>query len=248
MWCVDEECMSPNTADVYVSRIRAAFENVFNGDYSLFELLAQAFRGYLRQPEICLKNLETASGHLEELIILMSMLPPTEFFESKGMSCPAKTLSEWVSAFSAYHRYYEWRIDKLRVELGIIPRLPDNRKERMIPLKKEFSDYLRAQCHYAPASVWRNVGCLSKLKYFFLDFLADDILEIVSEENEDWASIKEIFASVFQLIDLEIEMIEQNLPERFSVVLSVDEIKRGKDTLRKYRDFIKFRIMNGIDR
>lgn len=34
MWCVDEECMSSGSADVYVSHIRVAFENVFNGNYS----------------------------------------------------------------------------------------------------------------------------------------------------------------------------------------------------------------------
>lgn len=118
MWCVDEEGMSEQSAYVYVSRIRTAFEIVFNGDYSIFELLAQAFRGYLRQPEICLKNLEMVSAHLKHLIELMSQLPPTEFFENKGLSYTSKNLSEWVSAFFAYHRYYEWRIDKLRVELG----------------------------------------------------------------------------------------------------------------------------------
>ena len=244
MWCVETEGMSERSAQVYVSRIRTAFELVFNGDYSLFRLLAQAFRGYCTHPEICLKNLEKASDYLENLIVLMAQLPPKEFFESKGLNYKEKTLSEWCSAFSTYHRYYNYRIDKLRLDLGIISQLPDTRHERIFPLKKEFSEYLKQECRYAPASVWSDVTYLSRLKYFFLDFIADDAFDVISEDDDDWESICTIFNSLFKLIDLELEMISKDLPDHFSVVLSVDDIKRGKSALRKYHDFIRYRIKN----
>lgn len=252
MWCVDEECMTPKTADVYVSRIRTAFEIVFNGDYSIFELLAQAFRGYLRQPEICLENLEIVSCHLKHLIDLMGMLPPTEFFESKELNYPAKTLADWVSAFSAYHRYYEWRIDKLRVELGRPTEIAESPKDLILPLKKEFSDYLRKECHYSPASAWSHVLYLTKIKNLFINFLIvdmdelnelnKDIFNVVAEEDEDWESISSTLKDLIETVDIEIEMVEADLPDKKSVALSLDDLKRGKQALGKYYDFLKFRF------
>lgn len=251
MWCVDEECMSPKTAEVYVSRIRAAFENVFNGDYGIFELLAQAFCGSLRQPEICLKNLEMVSNHLEELVFLMDMLPPEEFFESKGLNCPAKTLSDWVSAFSTYHRYYEWRIDKLRVEFGY-PKTVVTKKELMLPLRKEYSEYLKKECHYKPSSVWSHVLYLTKLKNLYFSSLFDevdesdeldkDVFEIIAEEDEDWESISSILTDMIDTVDIEIEMVEADLPDKKSVALTADDLKRGQQALRKYYAFLKDRF------
>lgn len=248
MWCVDEEGMPEQSAIVYVSRIRAAFEHVFNSEYSIFELLAQAFRGYLRQPEICLKNLETVSNYLKDLIDLMAQLPAEEFFEDKKLNYKPKTIKEWVSAFYTYHRYYEYRIDKLRVELGIPVKSPDSRKDRMIPLKKEFSSYLKHECRYTPRSIWSDISYLTKLKYFMLDFIVDDdIFDVVSEEDSDWESIKPIFQYSIRLVELEIKMIDKKLPDHFSVNLSVKDLKRGKKALEKYRDFIKYRIKDNLN-
>ena len=247
MWCVDEEGMSEQSAYIYVSRIRKAFEVVFNGENHLFEILSQAFQGYIRCPEICLKNLEMASGYLKDLIDLMAQLPEQEYFEFKKVDYKPKMLKEWVSAFHAYHRYYEYRIDKLRVDLGIPPNSPDSRKVREIPLKKEFSVYLKQECRYNPNSVWAHISYLTKLKYFMLDFVVDDdIFEVVSEEDTDWDSIKSIFQESLGLVDLEIKMIDKNLPDHFSVNLSVEDLKRGKNALEKYRDFIKYRIKNNL--
>lgn len=246
MWCIDEEGMSEKTAFVYVSRIRTAFEIVFKGDYSIFELLAQAFRGYLRQPEICLKNLEMASNHLEELIILMSMLPPEEFFESKGLDYSSKTISDWVSAFSAYHRYYEWRIDKLRVELGHPSEIVASKKSLMLPLRKEFSEYLRKECHYAPASVWSHVTFLTKLKNLFFCFIFDeldrDVFDLLTDEDNDWESISSLLEDMEELTGLEIENIAESIPDKKSIDLSVDDLKRGKQALGMYYDFLKYRF------
>ena len=243
MWCVDEEGMSEQSAYVYVSRIRTAFEIVFNGDYSIFELLAQAFRGYLRHPEICLKNLEMVSAHLKHLIELMSQLPPTEFFENKGLSYTSKNLSEWVSAFFAYHRYYEWRIYKLRVELGHPTEIVATKKELMLPLKKDFSEYLRKECHYAPASVWAHVTFLTKLKNLFFCFLFDeDVFDVIAEDNDDWESTSSMLRDMIELVDIEIELVENDLPDKRSVALSVADLKRGQQALCKYYDFLKYRV------
>lgn len=246
MWCVDEEGMSEESASVYVSRIRTAFEIVFNGAYSIFDLLAQAFRGYLRHPEICLKNLEMASGYLRNLIGLMSQLPPSEFFESKGLNYSSKTLSEWVSAFSTYHRYYEWRIDKLRVKLGHPTEIVATRKDLMLPLKKEFSEYLRKECHYAPTTVWSHVTYLTKLKNLFFCFLLDeldeDVFDVIAEDSEDWDSTSSILTDMIEFVDIEIEMIEEDLPDKKSVALSVADLKRAQQALRKYYDFLKYRF------
>ncbi len=247
MWCVDEEDMTEQSADVYVSRIRTAFEVVFNGEYRIFEILSQAFQGYIRQPEICLKNLEMASGYLKGLIDLMDQLPEQEYFEYKKLDYKPKTLKDWVSAFYAYYRYYEYRIDKLRVKLGISIKSPDSRKHRKIPLKKEFSTYLKRECRYTPDSVWSHISYLTKLKYFMLDLIVDDdIFEVVSDEDKDWESIKSIFQDSIRLVELEIKMNEKNLPDHFSVNLSVKDLKRGKNALEKYRDFIKYRIKNNL--
>lgn len=243
MWCVDEEGLSEQSAYIYVSRIRTAFEIVFNGDYSIFELLAQAFRGYLRQPEICLKNLEMVSAHLEYLIKLMSQLPPTEFFEKKGLSYTSKNLSEWVSAFFAYHRYYEWRIDKLRVELGHPTEIVATKKELTLPLKKDFSEYLRKECHYAPASVWAHVTFLTKLKNLFFCFLLDeDVFDVIAEDDDDWESTSSMLRDMIELVDIEIELVENDLPDKRSVALSVADLKRGQQALCKYYDFLKYRV------
>ena len=247
MWCVDEEGMTERSADVYVSRIRKAFEVVFNGEYQVFEILSQAFQGYIRHPEICLKNLEMASRYLKELIDLMARLPEQEYFEFNKVDYKPKTLKEWVSAFNTYHRYYEYRIDKLRVKLGLPPNSPDSRKNRAIPLKKEFSIYLKQECRYDPKSVWSHISYLTKLKYFMLDFIVDDdLFEVVSDEDTDWDSIKSIFQDSLRLVELEIKMIDKNLPDHFSVNLSVNDLKRGKNALEKYRDFIKYRIKNNL--
>lgn len=247
MWCVEEEGMSEQSANVYVCRIRKAFEVVFDGEYRIFEILSQAFQGYIRHPEICLKNLEMASGYLKDLIDLMAKLPAQEYFEFKKLAYKPKTLKEWVSAFSTYHRYYEYRIDKLRINLGIPAKSPDSKKDRMIPLKKEFSTYLKQECRYNPDSVWSHVSYLTKLKYFMLDFIVDDdIFEVVLEEDIDWESIKPIFQDSIRLVELEIKMIDKNLPDHFSVNLSVKDLKRGKIALEKYRDFIKYRIKNNF--
>lgn len=249
MWCVDEECMSPKTADVYVSHIRKAFETVFNSNYSIFEILAQAFRGYIHHPEICLKNLEKASDYLGELIILMSLLPPTEFFENRGLKGSDKTLADWVRAFSAYHRYYEWRIDKLRVELGHPTEISVSKKDLMLPLKKEFSEYLKKECHYSSASVWSHVSYLTKIKNLFLSPLIDDmdeldeldkdIFDVIAEEESDWESISSILKDLIDTVDIEIEMVELNLPDKKSFALTVNDLKRGKHALCKYYDFLK---------
>lgn len=247
MWCVDEEGMSEQSAYVYVSCIRKAFEVVFNGEYRIFEILSQAFQGYLRHPEICLKNVELASAYLKDLIDLMAQLPAQEYFKFKKLDYKPKTLKEWVSAFYTYHRYYEYRIDKLRVNLGIPTKSPDSRKDRKIPLKNEFSTYLKQECRYNPASVWSDISYLTKLKYFMLDFIVDeDIFEVVSEEDTDWESIKSIFQDSIRLVELEIKMIDKNLPNHFSVNLSVKDLKRGKNALEKYSDFIKYRIKNTL--
>lgn len=80
-----------------------------------------------------------------------------------------------------------------------------------------------------------------------LDFVVDDdIFEVVSEEDTDWDSIKSIFQESLGLVDLEIKMIDKNLPDHFSVNLSVEDLKRGKNALEKYRDFIKYRIKNNL--
>lgn len=246
MWCVDEEGMSEPSACIYVSRIRKAFEVVFNGDYSIFELLAQAFRGYLRQPEICLQNLEMVSNHLGELISLMSILPAEEFFGSKGLNYAPKTLSEWVSAFSAYHRYYEWRIDKLRLELGRPSQIAASPKDMILPLKKEFSEYLRKECRYAPASVWSHVTFLTKLKNLFFYFifyeLDRDIFDLLTDEDNEWESISLLLKDMDELIDMEIENVENGIPNQKTVALSIEELKRGKKSLGKYKDFLKYRF------
>lgn len=243
MWCVDEEGMSEQSAYIYVSRIRTAFEIVFNGNYSIFELLAQAFRGYLRQPEICLKNLEMVSAHLKHLIELMSQLPPTEFFESHGLNYTSKNLSEWVSAFFAYHRYYEWRIDKLRVELGHPTEIVATKKELMLPLKKDFSEYLRKECHYAPASVWAHMTFLMKLKNLFFCFLFDeDVFDVITEDDEDWESTSAMLTDMIELVDIEIAMVKGDHPDKSSIALSVADLKRGQQALRKYYDFLKYRF------
>ncbi len=247
MWCVDEEGMSEQSAYIYVSRIRKAFEVVFNGENHLFEILSQAFQGYIRCPEICLKNLEMASGYLKDLIDLMAQIPAQEYFEFKKLDYKPKTLKEWVSAFYTYHRYYEYRIDKLRIKLGIPTKSPDSRKDRKIPLKNEFSTYLKQECRYTPDSVWSHISYLTKLKYFMLDFIVDDdIFEVVSDEDKDWESIKSIFHDSIRLVELEIKMIDKNLPDHFSVNLSVKDLKRGKNALEKYQDFIKYRIKNNL--
>lgn len=248
MWCVDEENMSEQSARIYVSRIRSAFEIVFKGDYSIFELLAQAFRGYSTHPEICLKNLEMVSGYLGKLIELMSLLPADEFFESRGLKYTSKTISEWASAFSTYHRYYEWRIDKLRLKLGLPPESCDSRRDRMIPLKKEYCAYLKNECRYAPASVWSHVTYLTKLKYFFLDYLfEDDVFDILLADNDDMNSALPIFVDLIGLVDLEIEMAEKDIADRKSITLSVSDLKRGKKALCKYHDFIRDRIKASQD-
>lgn len=246
MWCVDEEGMPEQTSTVYVSRIRAAFEHVFNSEYSIFEILAQAFRGYLRQPEISLRNLGIASGYLKNLIKLMAQFPAEEFFESKGLNYSSKTLSEWVSAFSAYHRYYEWRIDKLRLELGSPSQIAASPKDMMLPLKKEFSEYLRKECLYAPASVWSHVTFLTKLKnlffYFIFDELDRDIFDLLADEDNEWESISTLLKEMDELIDMEIENVENGIPNQMTVALSIEELKRGKKSLGKYKDFLKYRF------
>lgn len=55
MWCVDDEGMTEESAQIYVSQIRTAFEVVFKGEHEIFDLLARAFRGYLTHPKTCLK-------------------------------------------------------------------------------------------------------------------------------------------------------------------------------------------------
>lgn len=246
MWCVDEEGMPEQTAKVYVSRIRSAFEHVFNSEYTIFELLAQAFRGYLRQPEICLKNLETVSNYLKDLIDLMAQLPAEEFFEDKKLNYKPKTLKEWVSAFYAYHRYYEWRIDKLRLELGRPSEIAASKKDWRLPLKKEFSEYLRKECHYAPTAVWSYVTFLTKLKNLFFCFIFEeldrDIFDLLTDEDNDWESISSLLKDMEELTDMEIENIEENIPSKIPVVMSVDELKRGKKVLGIYRDFLKYRF------
>lgn len=245
MWCVDDEGMNQKSAEMYVHHIRKAFEIICNEDYRIFEVLAQAFKRYGPYQKPCLERLEVASGLLDDIIEIMSQLDPNEFFKISGLGYQPKTLREWISAFSAYHRYYEYRIDKVRVELGLPSKSPDSRKVRKIPLKNEFATYLREECRYNPKSVWAHVSYLTKLKYLMLDFIVDDdIFEVVSEEDTDWESIKSIFQYSLRLVELEIKMIDKNFPDHFSVNLSVKDLKRGKTALEKYRDFIIYRIKN----
>ena len=245
MWCVDDEGMTQKSAEMYVHRIRKAFEVICNEDYRIFEILAQAFKRYGPYQKPCLERLEVASGLLDDIIEIMSQLDPDEFFKINGLDYQPKTLREWISAFSAYHRYYEYRIDKVRVELGIPPKSLDSRKDRKIPLKNEFATYLREECRYNPKSVWAHVLYLTKLKYLMLDFIVDDdIFEVVSEEDTDWESIKSIFQYSLRFVELEIEMIDKNIPDHLSVNLSINDLKRGKTALEKYRDFIIYRIKN----
>lgn len=245
MWCVDDEGMTQRSAEMYVHHIRKAFEIICNEDYRIFEVLAQAFKRYGPYQKPCLERLEVASGLLDDIIEIMAQLDPNEFFKINGLDYQPKTLKEWISAFSAYHRYYEYRIDKVRVELGLPPKSPDSRKVRKIPLKNEFATYLREECRYNPKSVWAHVLYLTKLKYLMLDFIVDDdIFEVVSEEDTDWESIKSIFQYSLRMVELEIKMIDKNFPDHFSVNLSVKDLKRGKTALEKYRDFIIYRIKN----
>lgn len=245
MWCVDDEGMTEESAQIYVSQIRTAFEVVFKGEHEIFDLLAQAFRGYFTHPKTCLKNLEMVSDWFKRLIDSMAQLPAKEYFEFKKLDYKPKTLKDWVSAFYAYHRYYEYRIDKLRVELGIPPKSPDSRKDREIPLKEDFSTYLREECRYSSASVWSHVTYLNKLKYFFFDFaMEEDVFAVVIEDDGDWESSLSIFKELEDLIDVEIKMVEKDILDRNSIGLTVSDLKRGKNALCKYRDFIKYRIKN----
>lgn len=257
MWCVDEEGMTQGSAEMYVHRIRKAFETVFNGKYIIFDLLSQAFRGYHRYPEICLKNLGMVSEWLGELIDLMSQLPAEEFFERKDLKCKPKTLSEWLSAFSAYHRYYEYRIDKLRAELGILPKSPCSRKEMRLPLSKEFSDYLLSECKYSQDTVWSYVSVLTAVYHICIcgrtdDGNDDDILQIVAGYNDDWDEIKddfeEVFATYYDLLESEIKIAKLKVDivklggDPYDLLLSPAELSRGLNVLRKYHDFIRNRI------
>ena len=245
MWCVDDEGMTEESAQIYVSQIRTAFEVVFKGEHEIFDLLAQAFRGYFTHPKTCLKNLEMVSDWFKRLIDSMAQLPAKEYFEFKKLDYKPKTLKDWVSAFYAYHRYYEYRIDKLRVELGIPSKSTDSRKDREIPLKEDFSTYLREECRYSSASVWSHVTYLNKLKYFFFDFaLEEDVFAVIVEDDGDWESSLSIFKELEDLIDVEIKMIEKDIHDRNSIGLTVSDLKRGKNALCKYRDFIKYRIKN----
>lgn len=257
MWCVDEEGMTQGSAEMYVHRIQKAFETVFNCEHIIFDVLSQAFRGYHRYPEVCLKNLEMVSEWLGELIDLMSQLPAEEFFESKGLKCKPKTLSEWVSAFSAYHRYYEYRIDKLRAKLGILPKSPWSRKELRLPLSKEFSDYLLSECKYSQDTVWSYVSVLTYVYHLCINKVDEDdddedLLQTVAGLNDDWDEIKEdfeeVFAACYDLLESEIKIAKTKIDiaklEGEPVVLlrSPAELSRGLNVLRKYHDFIRDRI------
>lgn len=257
MWCVDEEGMTQGSAEKYVYYIRKAFETVFNSEYIIFNVLSQAFRGYIRYPEVCLKNLEMASEYLGELIDLMSQLPAEEFFESKGMKCKPNTLSDWVRAFSAYHRYYEYRIDKLRAELGILPKSPCSRKELRLPLSKEFSDYLLSECKYPQYTLWSYVSALTAVYHICVcgrtdDEDDEDLLQIVARYDDDWDEIKadfeEVFAACYDLLKSEIKIAKTKINiaelkgEPDDLILSPAELSRGLNVLRKYHDFIRDRI------
>ena len=245
MWCVDGEGMTQRSAEMYVHHIRKAFEIICNEDYRIFEVLAQAFKRYGPYQKPCLERLEVASGLLDDIIEIMAQLDPNEFFKINGLDYQPKTLREWISAFSAYHRYFEYRIDKVRVELGLPSKSPDSRKDREIPLKEDFSTYQREECRYSSASVWSHVTYLNKLKYFFFDFaLEEDVFAVIVEDDGDWESSLSIFKELEELIDIEVRMVEKDIPDRNSIGLTVSDLKRGKNALCKYRDFIKYRIKN----
>lgn len=254
MWCVNEEGMTQGSAEKYVYYIQKAFETVFNSEYIIFNVLSQAFRGYLRYPEVCLKNLEMVSEWLGELIDLMAQLPAEEFFESKGMKCKPKTLFEWVRAFSAYHRYYEYRIDKLRAELGILPKSPYSRKEMRLPLSKEFSDYLLSECKYPQDTVWSYVSALTYVYHLCINKVDDDedLLQIVVGLDDDWDEIKkdfeDVFAACYDLLESEIKIAKTKIDiaklerEPAKLLRTPAELSRGLNVLRKYHDFLRDRI------
>lgn len=252
MWCVNVEGMTQGSAKMYVHRIQKAFEVVFDSQHGLFDLLSDAFAGYWLYPDLALKNLECASSILGTLISHMRKISPEEFFKENGLDYKPKTLAEWVSAFSAYHRYYEYRIDKLRARLSIPQKNGKSRREALLPLKKEFTEYLLSECNYPADTASSYISSLTKINNHCIndgdEVNGEDIFTMISQCTESWDEVSIEFDGLFEelygLVKVELDLAKIFKANNEPCPVSVSDVSRGQTALHKYHDFLRSRFKN----
>lgn len=70
----------------------------------------------------------------------------------------------------------------------------------------------------------------------------EDVFDVIAEDNDDWESTSSMLRDMIELVDIEIELVENDLPDKRAVALSVADLKRGQQALCKYYDFLKYRV------
>ncbi|MDE6342627.1 MAG: hypothetical protein K2K93_09935 [Muribaculaceae bacterium] len=239
-WCVNNQELSENSADVYISNIRTAFKTMFAEDDALFKNVRNAFFSHTREPERRIArledNYETLVAYAETVAEFGDDFELSKFNPMLKMevSKPAPK-EDWARAFQCYCRFIRWRIDGERMNMGLKIEVEDDHTKFLeLPLRRQFRFYMQNKGNgYEPQTINTYCSLLKRLYNLLIRRVQKiDILGYVEEEIVRGESIK-FFLDVIQ------KRIEDETKLESISDLSDDDVLRGEVAFRVYREFLE---------
>lgn len=239
-WCVNNQELSENSADVYISNIRTAFKTMFADDDALFKNLRNAFYSHTREPERRIARLE---DNYERLVAYTETVAEfgDDFELSKFNSKLQKEVSkpapkeDWARAFQCYCRFIRWRIDIQRESYGMKVEIKDDPMHFYeFPMHNYFRQYMKNKGKGYTVQTINTYCCKMRRLYNLLirRVQKKNVFECIGGYIRNGHDVTPFLDRLQKRIEYELEW--ETFPD-----LPDDDVERGRNAFLIYREFLE---------
>ena len=249
-WALSNNRLSKDTANIYLSNIRSAFDNfryiykdLFNLIENSFEPIFQMQMG-LSPDKIEIWTIEITLELFDEYIEdLSSLKDGIAIFNDKTEEWKIAVVQNWVQALRTYMLFLEFKFISFRHEI-LGDSCPPYSPSFKFSFKKEFAKYLAGR-HYSSSSIWTYISRFNKCmegifnKYHFKEFLEE--LPSLVKSQDNFKKIESEIKVMTDIMETEIELREtkQDPNELHEPWITKQDIQDAINMLDKYKQFIK---------
>lgn len=239
-WCVNNQELSENSADVYISNIRTAFKTMFADDDALFKNIRNAFFSHTREPERRIARLE---DNYERLVAYTETVAEFgDYFElskfnsklQKEVSKPAPK-EDWARAFQCYCRFIRWRIDIQRESYGMKVEIKDDPMHFYeFPMHNYFRQYMKNKGKGYTVQTINTYCCKMRRLYNLLirRVQKKKVFDYIGVYVRNGRNVTPFLDKLQKRIEYELEW--ETFPD-----LSDDDVERGRNAFLIYREFLE---------
>lgn len=245
-WCINNG-LTKKSAGVYISNIRAAYDNFCYSYKGLLEGIEKSFNEVISKESGEFLDIECWLEILDEYIEDLVSLKNGILIVGRNEDWKDAPVSEWINAFNNYRDFLEFKQQTLEHEILGEP-APKIEIPYTFPLKKWFFKYLREN-KMKNSTIWTYSSRLNKsILYFDIVSNLRDFIENIPEIiklDDAYVVVTQKFSQMDEILKDELKMRKdlKGQIDDSKFFFSIQDLQDARLGLEQYKCFIKDVLM-----